>query len=130
MPARLPCQGYAKMSGSDSTVQRQLEERILGSLGVSHGRVDIANIKFDFDGFIDCVIYKIYAFIDRLRSGQQLGISQDVLKMALHEKIRNLKKRAIVEYGIEVRLVAISPEERRMLEKAKEEQGSEFKNPH
>lgn len=141
------------MSGSDSTTQRQLEERILKTLGVSHGKVIIDGTRFDFDGFGDYIVYEIYAGIDRLRSGQQQKISQDVLKMVLYEKMvgkpvrkvivvvdeairdtllyekhKSWKNRAIVEYGIEVRLVAITPDERRMLELAKDEQGSKFKN--
>jgi hypothetical protein len=141
------------MSGSDSKVQRQLEERILKTLSVSHGKIVIGDTKFDFDGFSDGVVYEIYAGIDRLRSGQQQKISQDILKMVLYEKMvgkpikkvfvvvdkairdtllyenhRSWKNRAIVEYGIEVKLIAITPDERRMLEKAKDEQGSKFKN--
>jgi hypothetical protein len=142
------------MSGSDSKVQRQLEERILASLGISHGKVEINGIKFDFDGLADGEVYEIYAGIDKLRSGQQQKISQDVLKMVLYEKMvgrpikkviivvdqkihdtlshdlhKSWKNRAIIEYGIEVRLVTISPEERRLLEEAKEAQGKKFKNP-
>ena len=141
------------MSGSDSKVQRQLEERILRTLSVSHGKVVIDGTKFDFDGFVDGVVYEIYAGIDRLRSGQQQKISQDILKMVLYEKMvgkpikkvlvvvdeairdtllyekhRSWKNRAIVEYGIEVRLITITPDERRMLEKAKDDQGSKLKN--
>lgn len=141
------------MSGSDSKVQRKLEERILNTLGVAHGKVVIGGIKFDFDGFGDGVVYEIYAGIDRLRSGQQQKISQDILKMVLYEKMvskpikkvlvvvdeairdtllyekhRSWKNRAIVEYGIEVKLISITPDERRILEIAKDEQGSKFKN--
>ena len=142
------------MSGSDSKVQRQLEERILHDLGVSHGKVTIDGTKFDFDGISEDTIYEVYAGIDRLRSGQQQKISQDILKMVLYERMvgrpiakvlvvvdakiqdtlsyekhLSWKNRAIKEYGVEVRLVAITPEERLMLEKAKEDQGGKFKNP-
>lgn len=143
------------MSGSDSKVQRQLEERILHDLGVSHGKVTIDGTKFDFDGISEDTIYEVYAGIDRLRSGQQQKISQDVLKMVLYEKMvgrpikkviivvdqrildvlsydshRSWKNRAIIEYGIEVRLATISPKERQLLEEAKEAQGRKFKNPN
>jgi len=142
------------MSGSDSKVQRQLEKRILDDLGVSHGKVTIDGTQFDFDGMSEDTIYEVYAGIDRLRSGQQQKISQDVLKMMLYEKMvgrpivkvlivvddkiqdtlsyekhLSWKNRAIKEYGVEVRLISITPEERLMLEKAKEEQGGKFKNP-
>lgn len=142
------------MNSSNSNVQRQLEKRILDDLGVSHGKVAIDGTQFDFDGMSEDTIYEVYAGIDRLRSGQQQKISQDVLKMVLYEKMvgrpivkvlivvddkiqdtlsyekhQSWKNRAIKEYGIEVRLVAITCEERQMLEKAKEEQGGKFKNP-
>lgn len=142
------------MSESDSKVQRQLEERILNDLGVFHGKVVLDGIKFEFDGMSDNTIYEVYAGIDRLRSGQQQKISQDILKMVLYEKMvsrpiakvlvvvdehiqdtlsyekhQSWKNRAIKEYGVEVRLVAITPEERLRLEKAKEDQGGKFKNP-
>ena len=142
------------MSGSNSTVQRQLEERILSTLGISHGKVAINDTSFDFDGLAGDAVYEIYAGIERLRPGQQQKISQDILKMVLYEKMlgkpvrkvivvvdkaianslsyekhRSWKNRAIVEYGVEVRVFPISPEDRLMLEKAKEEQGRKFKNP-
>lgn len=141
------------MSGSDSKVQRQLEVRILHDLGISHGKVVLDGIKFEFDGMSGDTIYEVYAGIDRLRSGQQQKISQDILKMVLYEKMvgrpidkvlvvvderilhtlsyekhQSWKNRAIKEYGVEVRLVAITPEERLRLEKAKEDQGGKFKN--
>ncbi|HUX21682.1 MAG TPA: hypothetical protein VMW69_10625 [Spirochaetia bacterium] len=141
------------MSGSDSKVQRQLEERILGTLGISHGKVVLGGTKFDFDGFANGEVFEIYAGIEKLRSGQQQKISQDVLKMILYEKMlgtpvkkvivvidkeihdslsfaehRSWKNRAIVEYGVEVRFVPISAEERLMLVNAKKEQGEKFKN--
>lgn len=142
------------MSGSDSSVQRQLEKRILNDLGVSHGKVTLDGTQFDFDGLSEDTVYEVYAGIDKLRSGQQQKISQDVLKMVLYENMvcRSIKKviivvdqkihdalsydlhkswknRAIMEYNIEVRLATISPEERRLLEEAKEAQGRKFKNP-
>ncbi|MBP7262833.1 MAG: hypothetical protein KBB32_01570 [Spirochaetia bacterium] len=143
------------MSGSDSSVQRQLEKRILDDLGVSHGKVTLDGTQFDFDGLSDDTVYEVYAGIDKLRSGQQQKISQDVLKMVLFEKMvgrpikkviivvdkniqdalsyelhKSWKNRAIMEYGIEVRLATISAEERQLLEEAKEAQGSKFKNPN
>jgi hypothetical protein len=142
------------MNGSDTKVQRQLEDRILHDLGVSHGKIVLDGIKFNFDGLLGDTVYEVYAGIDRLRVGQQQKISQDVLKMVLYEKMvgrpiakvlvvvdekifdtlsyekhKSWKNRAIVEFGVEVRLVAISPEERRLLEEAKEAQGRRFKNP-
>jgi len=142
------------MNSSNSAVQRYLEERILNDLGVLHGKIVLDGIKFEFDGMSEGTIYEVYAGIDRLRSGQQHKISQDILKMVLYEKMvgrpiqkviivvdskiadalsyekhLSWKNRAIKEYGIEVRLAAITPEERLMLEKAKEDQGGKFKNP-
>ncbi len=142
------------MNNSDSTAQRTIEERILHDLGISHGNIELDGIKFNFDGISGDTIYEVYAGIDKLLSGQQHKISQDILKMVLYEKMikkqiskvlividnkihdilsyekhKSWKSRAIIEYGIEVRLVSITPEERLMLEKAKEAQGGKFKNP-
>lgn len=142
------------MNNSDSNIQRQLEKRILDDLGVSHGKVTIDGTQFDFDGMSEDTIYEVYAGIDKLRSGQQQKISQDVLKVVLYEKMvgrpikkviivvdqkildalsydlhKSWKNRAIIEYGIEVRLASISPKERQLLEEAKEAQGRKFKNP-
>jgi len=141
------------MNSSDSTAQRNIEARILGDMGVSHGKVVVDGTKFDFDGLSGDTVYEVYAGIDRLRVGQQQKISQDVLKMVLYEKMverpitkvlivvdqkiqdtlshalhKSWKNRAIVEYGIEVRLAQLTPEERLMLEKAKEAQGGKFRN--
>ena len=56
-------------------------------------------------------------------------VDEDIYNILSHDKHRSWKNRAIVEHGVEVRLVRISDEERRMLEKAKDEQGRKFKNP-
>lgn len=142
------------MNSSNSNVQRHLEKRILDDLGVSHGKLAIDGTQFDFDGLSQDTVYEVYAGIDRLRSGQQQKISQDVLKMVLYEKMvgrpikkviilvdqkildalsydlhKSWKNRAIIEYGIEVRLASISLKERQLLEEAKEAQGRKFKNP-
>lgn len=133
------------MNSSDSTAQRTLEARILHDLGISHGNIELGGIKFNFDGMSGDTVFEVYAGIDKLRVGQQQKISQDILKMVLYEKMvskpitkvlividqkihdtlsyelhKSWKNRAIIEYGIEVRLVEITPEERLMLEEAKE----------
>lgn len=74
---------------SDSTIQNELEIRILHRLNIVSEKTWVGDISFEFDGKTENELIEIYCVLDALKPGKYKKISQDILKMLTFEKLTN-----------------------------------------